>query len=185
MSVHPGEIDHRHQWRPMKPLTALLRRHRNHEECFSSSVIYLSLGGSLAWDQYATGGSYFTLGPAGMKEKTEGKDGMMTWLCKALRRSAQRTVSLERIQVANKGEERRATFCDVRLNSSAEACRQHGRRHGLTACRFSEFIMNTPLYFTFSPFSLSFILSPPCPPDSGHPHPLCPVTDSCSLSSWE
>lgn len=52
----------------------LLLQSRRHEECFASSVIYLCLSGSLVWDQCATGGSYFTDGPVGMKEEENGRE---------------------------------------------------------------------------------------------------------------
>lgn len=71
-----------------------------------------------------------------------------------------------------KGE--RSFGCDVGVNSAAEAYVLHGRQRILTACRFSEFIMNVLLFasfsitflFSFTPFYLTppllpFFLSPP------------------------
>ena len=110
MCPHRGEIDQSNQSYPVKPLAVLLQQNRRYEECFALSVTYLSLGRSLAWDQYATGGSYFTDGPAGMDEKTEGKDGMMTWRCKIAVRSVQIRGSVEQKQSATKGEKSRAKF---------------------------------------------------------------------------
>lgn len=46
--------------------------------------------------------------------------------------------------------------CDVGVNSAAQAYTLHGRQRSLTACRFSEFIMNVLL---FSSFSLTFLFS--------------------------
>lgn len=95
------------QYQPVKPLALLLlpllqgRWRRRHQECFALSVIYLSLGRSQAWDQYATGSSYFTGGPAGMRgqrgrKRRRGKDGMMTWLCKALRGQSREQIAWRR-----------------------------------------------------------------------------------------
>lgn len=50
----------------------------------------------------------------------------------------------------------RSFGCDVGVNSAAEAYALHGRQRSLTACRFSEFIMNVLL---FSSFSLTFLFS--------------------------
>lgn len=72
--VHHGGIDHSDQCHLARPMGKLLLQNRRHEECFASSVIYLSLSGSLVWDQCAAGGSYFTDGPAGMKEEENGRE---------------------------------------------------------------------------------------------------------------
>lgn len=58
---------------------------------------------------------------------------------------------------AAKGDKRREKFgCDVGVNSATEAYMLHGWQRSLTACRFSEFIMNVLL---FSSFSLTFLFS--------------------------
>lgn len=99
---------------------------------------------------------------------------------------------------------------DVGVNSAAEAYTLHGRRRGLTACRFSEFIMNVLLFssfsltflFSFTPFIsppsflsschlppppplfvLEHRITPSLPPSLPSCSPCLPVTDSCSPSS--
>lgn len=95
----------------------------------------------------------------------------------------------------------RSFGCDVGVNSAAEAYALHGRQRSLTACRFSEFIMNVLLFSSFSLtflFSFTPFISPPSFLSSCHLPPLfvlsitptppslllsSSVTDSCSLSS--
>lgn len=135
------------------------------EECFALSVIYLSL--SIFTLELGMGSIYsrkiiFHWWPSRDEradgEKGEGEDGMMTQLCKALVGSIWRTNRLEQKQVmwmqpkVRKGE--RGFECDVGVNGAAGAYTLHGRQRSVTACRFSEFIMNVLL---FSSFSLTFL----------------------------
>lgn len=79
----------------------------------------------------------------------------MTQLCKALVGVNLKNTSLGADTgdgKATQGEGRRE--CDVGVNSAAGAYTLRGRQRGLTACRFSEFIMNVLL---FSSFSLTFL----------------------------
>ncbi len=72
-------------------------------------------------------------------------------------------------------KEREVFGCDVGVNSAAEAYTLHGRRRSLTACRFSEFIMNVLLFPSFSLtflFSFTLFISPPSFLSSCHLPPL-------------
>lgn len=144
-------------------------------------------------------------GQRGRKEK--GKMGWWQGFAKLSGGQSKRADSVEQKQViwmqpkVRKWE--RSFGCDVGVNSAAEAYTLHRRQRSLTACRFSEFIMNVLLFSSFSlTFLLSFTLfiSPPFFLSSCHLPPLfiwsitptlpsllhsLPVTDSCSLSSWE
>lgn len=177
----------------------LLLQRRRHRECFAVSVIYLFLRRSQAGDQYTTGSSYFTGDPAGMKgqrgRRGRGRSDDDTASQGSLG-SVHSAVSLKQKQViwmlpkVRKGE--RSFKCDVGVNSAAEAYVLHGRQRSLTACRFSEFIMNVLLFssfsltflFFFTPSFLSSCHLPPLFAWSVTPALPCPpVTDSCSPSS--
>lgn len=55
-------------------------------------------------------------------------------------------------------KEGRSFGCDVGVNSATEAYTLHGRQRSLTACRFSEFIMNVLLFILLFPSNLSLLL---------------------------
>lgn len=104
ISVHCGEIDCCNQYQPVKPLALpLLLQRRRHQECFALScdlsIFRQELGmGSICYRQLI-----FHWWPSrderaeGEKgEKGEGEDGMMTWLCKALRGQSREQVAWSR-----------------------------------------------------------------------------------------